>query len=74
MFHLGQDFKRVGLSTLTDILNVVAPPISEHEVIKVWLTHDMQGYEGIETISYRALSRVCHTACQFSCLISLVDP
>ncbi|EMD41670.1 hypothetical protein CERSUDRAFT_110242 [Gelatoporia subvermispora B] len=55
---LGNDFKRVGLSTLTDILNVVAPPISEHEVIKVWLSHDMQGYEGVESLVYRALSRI----------------
>ncbi|KAF7339932.1 hypothetical protein MVEN_01910800 [Mycena venus] len=55
---LGQDFKRVGLSTLTDILNVVAPPISEHEVIQVWLSHDMQGYEGIESLVYRALARI----------------
>ncbi|KAG6869190.1 hypothetical protein C0993_012289 [Termitomyces sp. T159_Od127] len=55
---LGQDFKRVGLSTLTDILNVVAPPISEHEVIQVWLSHELQGYEGVESLVYRALSRV----------------
>ncbi|KAF8213408.1 maintenance of telomere capping protein 1 [Mycena galopus ATCC 62051] len=55
---LGQDFRRVGLSTLTDILNVVAPPISEHEVIQVWLSHDMKGYEGIEQLVYRALARI----------------
>ncbi|PPQ63503.1 hypothetical protein CVT24_004730 [Panaeolus cyanescens] len=55
---IGQDFKRVGLSTLTDILNVVAPPISEHEVIQVWLSHDMQGYEGVESLTYRALARI----------------
>lgn len=55
---LSQDFKRVGLSTLTDILNVVAPPISEHEVIQVWLSHDMEGYEGVESLAYRALARV----------------
>ncbi|KAF8971532.1 maintenance of telomere capping protein 1 [Flammula alnicola] len=55
---LSQDFKRVGLSTLTDILNVVAPPISEHEVIQVWLSHDMQGYEGVESLAYRSLARV----------------
>lgn len=48
----------MGLSTLTDILNVVAPPISEHEVIQVWLSHDMRGYEGIESLVYRALARV----------------
>lgn len=55
---LSQDFKRVGLSTLTDILNVVAPPISEHEVIQVWLSHDMEGYEGVESLAYRALARI----------------
>ena len=55
---LGQDFKRVGLSTLTDILNVVAPPISEHEVIQVWLSHDMIGYEAVESLVYKALTRV----------------
>ncbi|KZT19374.1 hypothetical protein NEOLEDRAFT_1152010 [Neolentinus lepideus HHB14362 ss-1] len=55
---IGQDFKRVGLSTLNDILNVVAPPISEHEVIQVWLSHDMQGYDGVESLVYRALARI----------------
>ncbi|KAL0072191.1 hypothetical protein AAF712_001115 [Marasmius tenuissimus] len=55
---LGQDFKRVGLSTLTDILNVVAPPIAEHEVIQVWLSHDMKGYDGVETLVYRSMARV----------------
>ncbi|EDR16065.1 uncharacterized protein LACBIDRAFT_301773 [Laccaria bicolor S238N-H82] len=55
---IGQDFKRVGLSTLTDILNVVAPPISEHEVIQIWLSHDMQGYDGVESLVYRALARI----------------
>ncbi|KAH9075785.1 maintenance of telomere capping protein 1 [Lactarius deliciosus] len=55
---LGQDLKRVGLSTFNEILNVVAPPISEHEVIQVWLSHDMQGYEGIEPLVYSALARI----------------
>ncbi len=47
-----------GLATFTDILNVVAPPISEHEVIQVQLSHDMEGYEGVENLVYRALARV----------------
>ncbi|KAL1691979.1 maintenance of telomere capping protein 1 [Schizophyllum commune] len=55
---IGADFKRVGLSTLTDILNVVAPPISEHEVIRVWLSHDLRGYDGIQSLVYRALIRI----------------
>jgi hypothetical protein len=55
----GQDLKNVSLSTLTEIMNAVAPPISEHEVIQVWLSHDMQGYEGIESLVYRSLAKVC---------------
>lgn len=48
----------MGLSTLTDILNAVAPPISEHEIIQVWLSHDMTGYDGVESLVYRSLARV----------------
>ncbi|KAF9229559.1 hypothetical protein BS17DRAFT_743772 [Gyrodon lividus] len=55
---IGQDFKRVGLSTINDIMNVVAPPISEHEVIQVWLSHDMTGYDGIESLVYRSLAKI----------------
>jgi hypothetical protein len=55
---LGQELKTASLSRLTEILNVVAPPISEHEVIQVWLSHDMEGYEGTENLVFRSLSRV----------------
>ncbi|KAH7340980.1 maintenance of telomere capping protein 1 [Rhizoctonia solani] len=55
---ISQDLKNVSLSTLTEIMNVVAPPISEHEVIQVWLSHDMEGYEGIESLVYRSLARI----------------
>ena len=40
-------------------MNAVAPPISEHEVIQVWLSHDMEGYEGIESLVYRSLAKAC---------------
>lgn len=46
------------MSTLTGIINVVAPPIAEHEVIQVTLSHDMIGYEGVENLVYRGLARV----------------
>ncbi|OCB85239.1 hypothetical protein A7U60_g7866 [Sanghuangporus baumii] len=55
---LGHDLRTVGYSTLTDLLNVVAPPISEHEVIQVWSSHDMEGFEGVEALIYKALARV----------------
>lgn len=56
--NLGNEVKTRGFSTLNELLNVVAPPISEHEVIQVWLSHDMEGYEGVESVVYRALARV----------------
>ncbi|KAH8120562.1 maintenance of telomere capping protein 1 [Phellopilus nigrolimitatus] len=55
---LGNDLRTVGYSTFTDILNAVAPPISEHEVIQVWSSHDMEGYDGVESLVYKALARV----------------
>lgn len=70
MYFTGANFKRVGLSTLTDLLNVVAPPISEHEVIQVWLSHDMRGYDGVENVVYRALARVSNLVCLS---ISVID-
>jgi hypothetical protein len=53
-----EQVKSKGLKAVTDIINAVAPPISEHEVIQVWLSHDMLGYEGVETLVYRALTKV----------------
>ncbi|QRV86596.1 maintenance of telomere capping protein 1 [Ceratobasidium sp. AG-Ba] len=55
---ISQDLKNVSLSTLHEIMNAVAPPISEHEVIQVWLSHDMEGYEGIESLVYRSLAKI----------------
>ncbi|KAF8320060.1 hypothetical protein DL93DRAFT_2032307, partial [Clavulina sp. PMI_390] len=55
---LTNDLRAVGLSTFNDILNVVAPPIAEHEVIQVWLSHDLEGYDGVETLVYRSLARI----------------
>lgn len=55
---IAQEMRDKGLATFTDILNVVAPPISEHEVIQVWLSHDMVGYDGVENLVYRALARI----------------
>jgi hypothetical protein len=39
-------------------MNAVAPPIAEHEVIQVTLSHDMEGYDGIESVVYRAMAKV----------------
>lgn len=63
---LGQEFKTASLSRFTEIMNVVAPPITEHEFIQVWLSHDMDGYEGTENLVFRSLGRVSDIAFQAS--------
>ena len=45
-------------STLTTILNTVAPPISAHETLELWLSHPMIGYAGVEGVVYRAWTRI----------------
>ncbi|EJU00986.1 hypothetical protein DACRYDRAFT_22821 [Dacryopinax primogenitus] len=55
---LSQDLRTAGISTFNEILNAVAPPIAEHEVIQVWLSHDMHGYEGVESLVYRSLTKI----------------
>ncbi|TNY23350.1 hypothetical protein DMC30DRAFT_347515 [Rhodotorula diobovata] len=56
--QLGKDLKSTTLRSLTDLLNAVAPPIAEHEVIQVSLSHDMVGYDGVETLVYRGLAKI----------------
>ncbi|KAK4333359.1 hypothetical protein RTBOTA2_002077 [Rhodotorula toruloides] len=56
--QLGKDLKSTTLKSLTDLLNAVAPPIAEHEVIQVSLSHDMVGYDGVETLVYRGLAKI----------------
>lgn len=56
---LRKEITETGMKAMQDIMNAVAPPIAEHEVIQVNLSHDMLGYEGVETLVYRALAKVC---------------
>ncbi|GAA5924780.1 uncharacterized protein JCM15063_005730 [Sporobolomyces koalae] len=55
---LGKELKSTTLKSLTDLLNAVAPPIAEHEVIQVSLSHDMKGYDGVENLVYRGFSKI----------------
>ncbi|KDE04048.1 hypothetical protein MVLG_05487 [Microbotryum lychnidis-dioicae p1A1 Lamole] len=56
--QLGKDLKSSTLKSLTDLINAVAPPIAEHELLKVSLSHDMIGYDGVEQLVYSSLSKV----------------
>ncbi|CAK9786819.1 hypothetical protein CC85DRAFT_288248 [Cutaneotrichosporon oleaginosum] len=51
---LRQEILTQANSTLTTLINTVAPPISAHETIELWLSHPMVGYEGVEGVVYRA--------------------
>lgn len=55
---LRKDITETGIKALKDVMDAVAPPIAQHEVIQVNLSHDMIGYEGVETLVYRALAKV----------------
>ena len=54
----GQDLLNTTSSTFTSILNTVAPPISAHETLELWLSHPMVGYSGVEGVVYRAWTRI----------------
>ncbi|KAI8459981.1 maintenance of telomere capping protein 1 [Phakopsora pachyrhizi] len=56
--QLGKDLQASGIKSLNDIMNMVVPPISKHELIEVQLSYDMIGYDGIETLVYKTLSKV----------------
>ncbi|KAG0349354.1 hypothetical protein BG004_007538 [Podila humilis] len=58
MSKIGNDLKSLTLSSMTTVLDVIAPPIAEHEVVEIWLAHDMVGYVGVEALVYRAFSKV----------------
>ncbi|CAG8576011.1 15492_t:CDS:2 [Dentiscutata erythropus] len=55
---IGSDLKTLSLSTLSSVVNAVVPPISQYEVVEVWLSHDMVGYVGLESLVYRAFMKV----------------
>jgi hypothetical protein len=54
----GNDLLTQANSTFTTIINTVAPPISEHETLELWLAHPMVGYDGVEGVVYRAWNTI----------------
>jgi hypothetical protein len=47
-----------GQSAITELINTVAPPISEHETLQVWLAHDMVGYDGVTSVVEAGVAKV----------------
>ncbi|KAI9636675.1 uncharacterized protein MKK02DRAFT_25746 [Dioszegia hungarica] len=55
---LRQDLLHNTQSALSTLMNTVAPPISEHETLELWLSHPLVGYAGVEGVVYRAWMRI----------------
>lgn len=45
-------------STLTSVLDTIAPPLSRHEQLQIHVFHDMVGYPAIDKIVYSVFERV----------------
>jgi len=50
--------KTMGLGTFQNILQTIAPPISSHERLMIYITHDLHGYPSLEPTIYRVFERV----------------
>jgi hypothetical protein len=61
---LGDRFSKMGLSkdliqsTLSSVLETIAPPISRHEQLRIHVFHDMVGYPAVDNIVYGVFDRV----------------
>lgn len=56
--ELGTTVTSRALPTVTNLLHTLAPPISEHEQLRIHLTHDLVGYPTLETVVFGVFERV----------------
>lgn len=54
----GGDLRSRALPTFTNIINTIAPPISQHERLQIHITHDLVGYPSLDPTVYGVFSRV----------------
>ncbi|KAF2110992.1 maintenance of telomere capping protein 1 [Lophiotrema nucula] len=55
---MGGELGKRALPTFTNILNTLAPPISQHERLQIHITHDLIGYPSLDPIIYQTFSTV----------------
>ena len=55
---VGGNLQSLGIGTFTDILHIVAPPISSHEQLQIHITHDFINYPTLDPQIYAVFSRV----------------
>lgn len=57
-FDPGDGLAYRALPTLTNIMNTLAPPISQHERLLIHITHDLVGYPSLDPLIYGVFNRV----------------
>ncbi|CAN8101653.1 unnamed protein product [Discula destructiva] len=55
---LGDGLASRALPTLSDIMNTLAPPISQHERLLIHITHDLVGYPSLDPLIHGVFNRV----------------
>lgn len=58
MSYTGDGLAHRALPTLTNIMNTIAPPISQHERLLIHITHDLVGYPSLDPLIYSIFDRV----------------
>lgn len=56
--NLGDGLASRALPTLSNIMNTLAPPISQHERLLIHITHDLVGYPSLDPLIYGVFNRV----------------
>ena len=60
--HIRDNITAAGLRGWNDIVNAVVLPMEAHDSLHITVSHDMVGYDGIETLAFKVLSRVLSQA------------
>lgn len=58
LIDIGGELGKRAVPTFTNILNTLAPPISQHERLQIHITHDLIGYPSLDPIIYQTFSSV----------------
>ncbi|KAL6706999.1 hypothetical protein ACN47E_004949 [Coniothyrium glycines] len=55
---IGGELGKRAVPTFTNILNTLAPPISQHERLQIHITHDLIGYPSLDPLIYSTFAGV----------------
>jgi hypothetical protein len=58
MDFAGGDLRSLAVPTFQNILQTIAPPISQHERLQIHITHDLTNYPTLDPLIYQVFSRV----------------